>query len=265
MKQLPFFSIIIPSYNSEQTLQKCLESVINQTFSNIEILLMDGVSTDSTLEIAKSLNDSRIRLFSEKDNGIYDAMNKGIKLARGEWLYFLGSDDFLYNQNVLQEIFIFLDKKNIDVVYGNIFSPRFNGIYAGKFDYDKILHNNICHQAIFFNKILFEKTGYFNLKYKAMADYDHNLKWFLNNKMQHQYVDLVITYYNDGGYSSVTIDNTFLTDKNFNYIKYGFWSLPKVYLLDICKQEMQNTNSGRKRRLIVSLFFVLLRILNHNK
>jgi glycosyltransferase involved in cell wall biosynthesis len=112
-----FFSIIIPTFNSEKVLRECLNSIVEQTFNNYEIILIDGLSTDSTVDIIKeySLNNPNIHWVSEKDLGIYDAMNKGIKIANGEWVYFLGSDDKLSSNNALQEIFNF-EKRAFEVV-----------------------------------------------------------------------------------------------------------------------------------------------------
>src|SRR4249920_3431468 len=100
----PFFSIIIPTYNSESSLNKTLDSILSQTFTDFEIILTDGVSKDDTIAIAESYNDSRLKIHSEPDKGVYDAMNKGMSLATGKWLYFIGSDDYLYNDEVLQTI-----------------------------------------------------------------------------------------------------------------------------------------------------------------
>src|SRR5215218_2671624 len=100
-----FLSIIIPTYNAGNNLARALESVLQQTFSSFEVLIMDGLSTDNTSAIVESFHDERIQLFREGDRGIYDAMNKGIAKARGAWLYFLGSDDELYTSTVLEEIF----------------------------------------------------------------------------------------------------------------------------------------------------------------
>jgi len=215
---MPFFSIIIPTYNSEKTLKQCLESVVNQSFTNFEALIMDGVSTDKTLEIAENSNDYRIRIFSEKDKGIYDAMNKGIKLAKGEWLYFLGSDDELYNLDVLCKIYEYIEKSNIDIIYGNVYSTLFGGIYDGVFTREKIENKNICHQAMFFNKKVFKKTGKFDLKYKAYADWDHNLKCFFSSRIKNMYVNEVIANYADGGYSSIFGDNEFAKIKSWKII-----------------------------------------------
>src|SRR5688572_23331397 len=100
----PMFSIIIPTLNSEAHIRRSLESVLHQSFPNFEILIVDGLSVDQTLSIVQQENDARITTYSEKDHGIYDAMNKGITLAKGKWLYFLGSDDVLYDNNVFQDV-----------------------------------------------------------------------------------------------------------------------------------------------------------------
>src|SRR2546422_844446 len=102
---MPIFSIILPTFNSAAQIATALESILNQTFNDFEILVLDGCSGDNTIEIAKSYKDTRIRIWSEKDEGIYDAMNKGIEKATGKWLYFLGSDDELYNNAILEKVF----------------------------------------------------------------------------------------------------------------------------------------------------------------
>src|SRR5690606_10153742 len=107
MEHQPLISIIIPTYNSAKTLRQALTSVVGQTYKKIEVLIIDGCSNDDTLVIVQSYaaEDSRLKWVTEPDNGIYDAMNKGIQLAKGEWLYFLGSDDKLHDEYVLEKIF----------------------------------------------------------------------------------------------------------------------------------------------------------------
>src|SRR5690606_23293701 len=83
----PTISIIIATYNCESDIKGCLDSIISQPFENWEVIIIDGESTDRTIEIIKEFNNEKVRLLSEKDNGIYDALNKGIKLAKGDWLY----------------------------------------------------------------------------------------------------------------------------------------------------------------------------------
>jgi glycosyltransferase involved in cell wall biosynthesis len=231
----PLFSIIIPTYNSSNTLENCIKCILCQTCVDFEILIIDGDSTDDTLDIVKSFGDSRIKIYSEKDKGIYDAMNKGIIKANGEWLYFLGSDDTLYNISVLSEIYsIILENPRFEIIYGNVYSSRFGGTYDGEFDDLKILTYNISHQAVFFKKNIFNLTGIFNIKYKSHADWDHNFKWFLSNKIIKSYVNITVANYGDGGFSSLYPDDLFSKDKTLFYlmkvkkrINYNY----KLYLL----------------------------------
>lgn len=249
-------SIIIPTYNSEGSIEKCLQSVKNQLYSNFEIIIIDGLSTDRTMSIIADFvkNDPRIRCISEKDQGIYDAMNKGIKMAKGEWLYFLGSDDKLM-PNSLDNIFS-RNLSKVDVIYSNVLNESYGGVYAGEFDFEKLLNINICHQSIFFRKSIFERTGTFNLKYKALADWDHNMKWFLNDKINKLYVDDVIAIYSDGGFSSQFIDNAFYEDRMWNFIKYGKRVLPHNLKNRIWKIILKSAIKQRKiNRLLDAIFY----------
>ncbi|GAK76948.1 glycosyltransferase involved in cell wallbiogenesis [Nonlabens ulvanivorans] len=134
---------------------------------------MDGESSDTTVQIAKSfLNlDHPISITSQSDDGIYDAMNNGIKKARGLYLYFLGADDYLIDTTVLADIHQQLILTSTDVIYGNVQSPSLGSSYMGKCDDQLIFHKNIAHQSIFFHRRVFELTGYFNLKYRTHADW----------------------------------------------------------------------------------------------
>ena len=153
----PLFSIIIPTFNAGKTLSFCLDSVLIQSFQDFEILIIDAVSSDNTMSIVEeyAAANTAITWISEKDKGIYDAMNKSISLAKGEWLYFLGSDDKLYDAEVLKKIMNSLNENHsLDVLYGNVSSNRL-GIYDGEFNAGKIRLKNICHQAIFLRKTVF--------------------------------------------------------------------------------------------------------------
>lgn len=193
-------SIIIPTYNSASVLPKALESIVGQTFTDWEVLVMDGASTDDTLKVAQSYNDSRIRIYSEPDKGIYDAMNKGIKKAQGEWLYFLGSDDWLWSDTVLHGVF----NQNIDdydVVYGDVDAPHLARGHSGVWSLETIDYNR-CHQAILYKKTIFKRLGTYNLKYRIWADYDFNLKWFFAEKIKKKHLQIIIAHFSQGGYSS---------------------------------------------------------------
>jgi glycosyltransferase involved in cell wall biosynthesis len=208
-----FFSIIIPTYNVENIINSTLNSILNQTFNNYEILIIDNLSSDKTLEIASSYNDKRIKIFFENDSGIYDAMNKGIKLSSGDWIYFLGCDDELFNKNVLYDIQKIIKEFECDIIYGNVFNLKLNKKYDGEFSFSKILKKNICHQSLFFKKSVFDKIGLFDLKYKIYSDWDHNIKWFSSNSISKKYIDIIIANYGGNGYSSSHIDSLFLKEK----------------------------------------------------
>lgn len=204
-------SIIIPTFNSAKVIGRALDSIVNQIFDDWEVLVMDGASTDGTANVVKSFNDKRIKFYSESDKGIYDAMNKGIRRSQGEWLYFLGSDDWLYDKDVLACFFRDNDFSQYDVVYGDVNAPHLNERNQGEWSLDSLMYNR-CHQAIFYKKYLFAKFGYYNLKYKVWADFDFNLKWFLNVKTKSSYVSKSISFFSADGISSQEVDSKFIKD-----------------------------------------------------
>ncbi len=201
-------SIIIPTYNSSKVIGRALDSIVAQTFGDWEVLVMDGVSKDNTGEIVKSYNDERIKFYSEPDKGIYDAMNKGIKKAHGEWLYFLGSDDWLYDNEVLAYFFRDNDFSGYDVVYGDVDAPQLIDNYKGAWSLDNLKYNR-CHQAIFYRKYMFDRLGLYNTKYKIKADHDYNLRWYLDLRTHSKYVERIIAKFCENGVSSNSIDYKF--------------------------------------------------------
>lgn len=212
-------SIIISTYNSASVLPKALDSIVGQTFTDWEVLIMDGVSNDDTIKVAQSYNDSRIRIYSEPDKGIYDAMNKGIKKAVGEWLYFLGSDDCLLNENVLESVFAHpIDK--YDVVYGDVEASQLDPLHHGEWTMANIDYNR-CHQGIFYRKSVFNKLGLYKLEFPIWADYALNLKWFFSKKTPNLYIPIVIAHYSDGGFSSDHEDKAFLNKASLIKLKLG--------------------------------------------
>ena len=218
-----FYSIIIPTFNSSKYIKRCIDSIVGQSFYQWEVLIMDGGSQDNTTIIAKSYNDERIRVYSEPDKGVYDAMNKGIEKASGEWLYFLGSDDYLLNNNVLTQVTKLIPEK-CDVFYGDVEAPQLDQRHKGEWHFENIEYNR-CHQAIFYNKIVFRKLGNYNLKYIVYADHDMNLKWFLNKKIKSYYYPIAIAHYSDGGLSIQKKDKLFLDDFPKLILRYGWNSL----------------------------------------
>ncbi|MEO9954232.1 glycosyltransferase family 2 protein [Nonlabens sp.] len=210
----PFFSIIIPTFNVEKVLDNAVNSIKTQSSQDYEIIIIDGGSTDKTLQLIESHKDDTVllRSISEKDRGIYDAMNKGIKMAQGRFLYFLGADDYLLDKDVLSDIKKHILLHPVDVIYGNVNSPKLGNHYAGKFTDTAIFHKNISHQAIFFKRDVFEFIGIYDLTYHVHADWVHNITWFFHKTIKHGFIDRDIAYFSDGGYSAVKKDHTFRKD-----------------------------------------------------
>ncbi len=219
-------SIIIPTFNSACTLKACLQSITEQDYDNFEVWIIDALSTDETLSIVKSYAAKFpfINFISEADNGIYDAMNKGIDLCKGNWLYFLGSDDILHNNKVLSTIALKIADSNADVIYGNVIMRGQNKwnldnvIFDGKYNLPKFIDRNICHQAIFYKKSVVEKIGYYNLKYVTNADFDYNMRCYA--KYTFTFIDLIIADFFVGGQSSNVEDYVFIADRGALLMKY---------------------------------------------
>lgn len=226
------FSIIIPTYNAEKTIENCLKSILNQQYKNYEILIIDGVSNDQTLNIVRSFVNERIKIFSEPDTGIYDAMNKGITIAKGEWLYFLGSDDKLYNDKVLQKIALIAQNQEAKVIYGNVLMDDTGQLYCGKVNDVEILYKNICQQAIYYKNQIF-KNQHFDLRFKVFADHDFNLKLFQYDYNQIFYTDLLIANYSNSGFSSKTTDDFSieLNDIRKDFLRTKIWPFQLRYKL----------------------------------
>jgi hypothetical protein len=195
-------TVITPTRNAQETLERCLRSVSNQDFVNWEHWILDALSSDRTVEIAQraAARDPRVRVISEQDEGIYDAMNKGIHLARGEWVYFLGADDELFDAEVLAKMLI-EQNADCDVLYGNVLRVPRQDIYDGPFDLGKLLTRNICHQAIFYRRELFERLGGFDLRFPILADWEFNLRCMLDPTVRFRHVDEVVARFRLGGAS----------------------------------------------------------------
>jgi glycosyltransferase involved in cell wall biosynthesis len=223
----PLISIIIVVRNGAATLERALRSIVSKEFSEMECVLIDGNSTDGTLEIIKRYNEDIAFWVSEPDGGIYDAMNKGVVHARGKYVYFLGCDDcFEVDPLKLQD---WLEDENT-IYYGNVLRSNSSAPYDGMFNSWKLTRRNICHQAIFYPRALFE-TRKFEIHYKLCADWELNLRCYADKTLQFKYLPLVIATWTDGGVSSLALDAEFDKDRNRLYKKYLPRSVYWLYLL----------------------------------
>lgn len=194
------FSIITPTYNCGSKIETTINSVLLQDEDLFEFIIMDGASTDDTLSVINKYA-GQIRVVSEKDRGVYDAMNKGIGLASGKYLYFLGAGDSL-RADVLRKIEKRMPDERLSFVYGNVYWMDQAIIYSGEFDKSRLKTHNICHQAIFYERAIFDVLGKFELRYKVLADYVFNIKCFGDDRIQKRYIDYVIANFEGGGLSA---------------------------------------------------------------
>lgn len=215
-------TIITVCYNSENYIEETIKSVINQEYKNIEYIIIDGKSTDSTLDIIKNyckLNKF-IKYLSEEDNGIYDAMNKGIKLATGEYIFFLNSGDRLFDNKVLSDVSI-MTEKNIDILYGNVvktLNSKYEVVkYSPLYHLKMIIGRTICHQAMFVRRKNFIKYGNFDNNFKLASDFDFILR-ILKKNGRFKYIDRNIAYYDLSGISSKVENKSVLYNEYRNSI-----------------------------------------------
>ena len=217
-------SIIIATYNCGQKIENTLQSIFSQNKNLFELIVLDGASTDDTLDYIRKYEDD-LTLISEKDGGLYDAFNKGVNLAAGKYLYFIGAGDCL-KPGILEQIKDFLSPDTPTLVYGKCYFAK-QKIYDGKEFTDTLfIRDNICHQGMFYHRGIFDIIGEYDLRYKAFADWLFNLKCFMHEEIDKQFIDYVIADYEEGGISSkIANDPAFKKDfplfvrKQFGFFK----------------------------------------------
>lgn len=193
MKKLKF-SVITVSYNASKTIKETLISVCNQSYQNVEYIIIDGGSTDGTCEIVETYRDKIAYFVSEPDGGIYDAMNKGLTVATGDYVIFLGADDHFVSFTVLEEVANEISNQNDTdaVYYGDVFRPKRNDLYCGIFNKYKLAVKNIPHQALFYPQMAY-KNNLYDVKSKVYADYLYNLT--LYRHFRFRYLGMTISYF----------------------------------------------------------------------
>lgn len=198
----PLISIITVVYNCEKHIEKTIQSVINQTYDNIEYIIIDGGSTDGTLDIIHKYKDKINYWISEKDEGIYDAMNKGTKIARGNWINFMNAGDVFFDNNVIQALPF---EQQYDYIYGD---HVLENEVTGKQTIIKVKNFSekqkipFCHQSVFVKRRWLQDYP-FDVRYKIAADYEQYLK-ARHNGASALYTPILISIYLDGGVSAVS-------------------------------------------------------------
>lgn len=240
-------SIVTVVKNAETTIQRAMESVLNQSYKNIEYIVIDGLSSDHTLNVIKKYEHQISIILSEADNGIYDAMNKGLSRATGDIIGFLNADDFFANEKVVELIVEDFINNSLDAIYGDVqyFSPKNINQIIRTYHSDKfkpsLIRNGIipAHPTLFLKKTIYKKYGLFNTKYKIAGDFDFIARIFIDGSIRYSYIPQTLVKMGYGGVSTsgwrsaITINQEIYHSCQVNGIKTSYLRLMLRYFKKI--------------------------------
>jgi glycosyltransferase involved in cell wall biosynthesis len=239
---MAYISVITVCRNAEKEISNTICSVLEQTYEDYEYIIVDGESTDNTLSVIadtiKNIKRTMPIIISERDNGIYDAMNKGIVLANGKWLIFLNAGDSFYNETVLQKVSGYLDSTPADIVYGDANYVE-NGVeYVVRAKKIESIASGMpfCHQSVFNRRKVIKDFNY-NTDFKICADYDMYNRLYRAG-VQFEYCDSIICNYTIGGLSQIRQK---LMIKELLKIREIYWGLrfkSLRYIASVCRMYM---------------------------
>jgi glycosyltransferase len=229
-------SIITVSYNSAKTISDTISSVQKQSYKNIEYIVVDGKSTDGTTEIVTEFVDATqgrsegaseevvTKFLCERDNGIYDAMNKGLALATGDIIGVLNSDDFYCADDVIEQVVLAFQKNNVDCLYGDLnyvdsvdTSKIIRKWRSGVYNRENFLKGWMPpHPTFFVKKSCYERFGTFNTQFKSAADYELMLRFLFKESCSAQHLPLVMIHMRAGGVSNVSLKNRIRANREDN-------------------------------------------------
>ena len=229
MQTKPLISIITVAYNNKFGLEETIKSVISQTWKNFEFVIIDGNSNDGSKELLESYSSQIDFWVSEPDKGIYNAMNKGIRKASGEYLIFMNSGDRFSANDILEKIIPHFN--NEDIVYGNAYyelenRKKYEYKIPPKITIGSLLKEPICHQSAFFRKELFEKYGMYDENNKIASDWTFMMDIFVHHNISQKYINVFISIFEKTGISS--------TNNNLGVGE------QKKYLAENVSEEVQN-------------------------
>lgn len=264
MRTLPRITIITATYNAEKTIEQTISSVLSQDYKNIEYIIVDGESRDKTLEIInKYKNDERLTFISEPDRGLYDALNKGVKMATGNYIEVIGSDDALTDSHIISTVVNEL-KKDVDVFSGMEYGVdektcRQHIICDNHVARNKSTYNGgmIGHAGMLVKKELLEKYP-FDISYKIAADYKFFLQCYFDYKVRIQFSDTIIAFFSLSGMSSNT-----KACRRENYRLYQELGLPFMDIRNDGTFLKRGTKAFIRYVGIWHIFFLLYRPISH--
>ncbi len=203
-------SIITATYNSEAHIADCVKSVNSQTYDDIEHIIIDGASKDNTLEIVKNIPNRVVKIVSEPDRGIYDAMNKGINLATGDVIGILNSDDFFTSNDVIETVVNAFNNNDIEALYGDVHFVDPNDLnkcvryYSSAIFKPSLFRFGFmpAHPSFYMKRECYEKHGLYSLDYRIAADYDLLIRYLYKEKINYKYLKKDFVTMRTGGVST---------------------------------------------------------------
>ncbi|NDK54511.1 glycosyltransferase family 2 protein [Pontibacter fetidus] len=208
-------SVITVVYNNRETIADAIESVLGQTYHNVEFIVVDGLSTDGTVEVIQNYKSRISRFVSERDAGLYDAINKGIKLATGDVVGFLHSDDIFYGPDSISRVAAAFSAHDTDCVYGDL-------LYVQKTDTTKVVRNWVSgkynrisflfgwmppHPTFYVKREVYQRLGLYNTSFKSAADYELMLRYLYKHQITASYIPETLVKMRVGGKSNLTFKN----------------------------------------------------------
>ena len=217
-------TIITVSYNSSATIRDTIKSLLMQSYSNIEYIIVDGLSKDNTVDIIKEYEskfNGRLRWVSEKDKGLYDAMNKGIRMATGDVVGIINSDDFYHKTDVISKIADAFKQPDVEAVFADVRFVNPENLdktvryYSSKnFSPNRFRFGFMpAHPTFFTYKKFFDEFGYYKTDYKIAADYELLIRFLHTNKLNYKYLPLDVMKMRTGGASTASIKSNILLNK----------------------------------------------------
>lgn len=259
MPNKTLISIITINYNDKVGLERTLKSVTNQTYQDFEYLVIDGGSTDGSKKIIEQYKDKIDYWISEPDNGVYNAMNKGISKATGEYLLFINSGDEFYNLNVLKENLKFIHTHDLVYFNINVVGEQDNYIkkYPSKISFSYLYDDTLPHPATFIKKKLYDKVGFYDENLKIVSDWKLFILALVKYNATYHYVDAVFSIFYFDGISSRKENLEILLVEREKVLKQEFPIILKDYL-DLNQQNslIQELKMNRILKLFRKLGFV---------
>ena len=222
---------MVATYNSAATLSDTLDSIVSQSYKNVEVIIQDGGSKDGTISIAESYKDERIKIYQESDAGLYDAMNKGVSKASGDIIGILNSDDAYFDGNVLAAIVdTFTKYPDTSATYGNLEYVDMTMTKVVRYWKSSVFDKKLFyiawqppHPTVYLRRSVYDTLGDFDLKYKIAADFDLMFRLFFTTDLKTKYIDKTIVKMRVGGESNRSWKNRLVLLKEYQsiYTKHG--------------------------------------------